>query len=296
MIHWCYMSKTEKIGRPSIKDPESGIDIELGQPIFKQEFEKESIEATFPVIREAINEFCERRFSHDKQINRTLRIIRDAERTCNLAIEKLKKENGNATLALSIIESARGELQLARNIMESDELESEDAAKNQEIETRQQKNFEQDMHYQEVTDILFNYNGYDVPTRPDFIEWLGETKELIKKLAKEEEKKFRGAEDSESIGKRPFRSKLLTDVPAIERFEIGQETTRDYREIMDVVDSRLLAERERLGTLFLLYANDSEAKIYDEIAKTLVGVRQMELFLAMAEGERNERIVKKQLY
>ncbi|MDO8574938.1 MAG: hypothetical protein Q7R61_01545 [bacterium] len=289
------MSKTEKIGRPSIKDPEGGADTELGQPVFEQEFEKESIEATFPVIKEAIDEFYGRRFSHDKQINRTLQIIRDAERTCDFAIEKLKKENGDATLAISIIESARGELQLARDIMESYELESEDASANQEIETEQQKNFEQDMHYQEATDILFSHDGYDVPIKPDFIEWLGETKELIKKLATEEEKKFRGAEEGEGIGKRPFRSKLLTDVPAIERFETGQEVTRDYREIMDVINSRLLAERDRLGTLLLQYANDSKAEIYDEMAKTLVGVRQMELFLAMAEGERNERIAKKQL-
>ena len=44
------MSKTEKIGRPSMKEPESGADIEQG-------FDKESIEATFPVIGEALNEF-----------------------------------------------------------------------------------------------------------------------------------------------------------------------------------------------------------------------------------------------
>ncbi len=288
------MPKTEKIGRPSIKDPEGGADTELGQPVFEQEFEKESIEATFPVIKEAIDEFYEKRFSHDKQINRTLQIIRDAERTRDFAIEKLKKESGDATLALSIIESARGELQLARDIMESYELESEDASTNQEIETKRQKNFEQDMHYQEATDILFSHDGYDVPIKPDFIEWLGETKELIKKLAKEEKEKFRGAEEGEGIGKRPFRSKLLTDVPAIERFETGQETTRDYREIMDVINSCLLAERDRLGILLLQYANGSKAEIYDKMAKTLVGVRQMELFLAMAEGERNERIAKRQ--
>src|SRR3989338_10808902 len=124
------------------------------------------------------------------------------------------------------------------------------------------------------------------------------TKELIKKLAKEEEK-FRGAEEGESIGKRLFRSKLLTDVPAIERFETGRETTRDYREIMDVINSRLLAERERLGVLLLQYGvlqygEDFKTVFYDKMAKTLVGVRQMELFLAMAEGERNERIAKKE--
>jgi len=279
------MSKIEKIGRPGIKE-------------FKQEFEKESIEATFPVIREAIGEFYEKHFSRDKQINRTLQITRDAERICEFAIEKLKKEDGDATLALLIIESARGKLQYERDLMESHELESEEEVKNQEAEIVWQKNFEKDLHYQEVSDILFSHDEYGVPEKPDFIEWLGKTKELIKKLAKEEEK-FRGAEEGESIGKRLFRSKLLTDVPAIERFETGRETTRDYREIMDVINSRLLAERERLGILLLqlggLYENDSKKIFHDEIVETLVGVRQMELFLAMAEGERNERIAKKQL-
>lgn len=287
------MSKTEKIGRPSIQDPESGANIELGQPVLENEFEKESIKATFPVIREAISEFYGRHFSHDKQINRTLQIVRDAERICDFAIYELEKENG-ATMALAILESARGELQLARDIMESYELESEDTTKNQEIETERQKNFEQDLHYQEAADILFSHDGYNVPIKPDFIEWLGETKELIKKLAKGEEEKFRGAEEGEGIGKRPFRSKLLTDVPAIERFETGQETTRDYREIMDVINSRLLAERDRLGTLLLQYGEDSKMVFYDEMAKTVAGVRQIELFLAMAEGERNERIAKNQ--
>src|SRR3989338_437825 len=280
------MSKIEKIGRPGIKE-------------FKQEFEKESIEATFPVVKEALSEFYEKYFSRDKQINRTLQIIRDAERTCDFAIEILKKEDGDATLALSIIESARGELQYERDLMESHELESEEEVKNQEAEIVWQKNFEKDLHYQEATDILFSHDEYGVPEKPDFIEWLGETKELIKKLAKEEEEKFRGAEEGEGIGKRPFRSKLLTDVPAIERFETGRETTRDYREIMDVVNIRLLTARKRLGVLLLQYGvlqygEDFKTVFYDKMAKTLVGVRQMELFLAMAEGERNERIAKKE--
>jgi len=68
-----------------------------------------------------------------------------------------------------------------------------------------------------------------------------------------------GAEEGEGIGKRPFRSKLLTDVPAIERFENGRETTRDYREIMDVIESRLLAERDRISFFVAAHINDSKS-------------------------------------
>lgn len=277
-----------------MKEPESGADIELGQPVFEDEFEKESIEATFPVIKEALDEFYMKRAQYDRDTAFVLQMMHNADRPYAFATQELKKENGNATLALAIIESARGELQYEKSVLESYELESEDSDKNQEMEAGRQKNFEKDQHYQEASDILFSHDEYGVPEKSDFIEWLGKTKELIKKLAKDEEKKFRGVEAEESIGQRVFRSRLLTDVPAIERFETGQKTTRDYREIMDVIQSQLLAERERLGTLLLQYANDPKAEFYDEMAKTLTGVRQMELFFAMAEGERNERIASKQ--
>lgn len=291
------MSKTEKIGKPSMVDLESGANIELGQPVLENEFEKESIEATFPVIKEALDEFYMRRAQRDKQAAFALQVRHDTERPYALATRDLAKGR-NATLALAIIESAQGELQYERSVLESYELESEDSDKNQEIEIKRQKNFEKDQHYQEVTDILFSHAEYGVPEKSDFIEWLGKTKKIIKKLAKEEEEKFDNAESDEEngsvISNRIFRSRLLTDIPAIERFETGRETTRDYREIMDVLNSRLLGERERLGTLLLEYLNGSKAELYDEMAKTVVGVRQMELFLAIAEGERNERIAKNQ--
>ncbi len=287
------MSKTEKIGRPSIKDPESGTDIELGQPVFEQKFEKESIEATFPVIKEALDEFYMRRASHDQQTAFALQVMHNTEQPYAFATLELSKEKG-ATMALAILESAQGEIQYEQDLMESYELESEDTTKNQEVEIKRQKNFEKDLHYREATDVLFSHYGYNVPIKPDFTIWLGETKELIKKLAKEEEEKFRGEEEGESIGKRIFRSKLLTNVPAIERFENGQETTRDFREVMDVINNRLLAKREYLGTLLLQYVNDPKSEIYEEMAKTVVEARQMELFFAMAEGERNERVAKKE--
>lgn len=288
------MSKIEKIGRPSIKEPESGTDIELGQPVKELEFEKESIEATFPVIKEALDEFYAKRASRDQQTALSLQVMRDTELPYVFATRDLEKGK-EANLALVILESVRGELQLTKNLIELRELESENSAENKEMETEQQKLFEQDLHYQEASDLLFSRDGYDVPTRQDFIEWLGETRGLIKKLAKEEEEKFRGAEEGAGIGQRPFRSRLLTDIPAIERFETGQETMRDYRQIMDVLDNRLLVEREHLGTLLLRYADDNKMEIYyNEMAKTLASARQMELLLAMAEGERNERIAKKQ--
>lgn len=288
------MKRQEKIGKPTIEDPETGTNIELGQPVLKEEFEKESIEATLPVIEEALREFYNRRASRDDRASIALQMMHNAKLPYSFAQRELQKGNG-AVIALAILESARGEIQYNQSLIESYVLDSEDTTKNQELEIRRQKNFEQDMHYQEASDILFSRDGYEVPTKKDLIIWLGETKKLIKKSAKEEEEKFRGAEQGESIGKRVFRSKLLTNVPAIERFETGQETTRDYREIMDVTQGRLLAERDRLGSLLLEYANDSKANFYDEMTKTLVEVRQMELFLAMAEGERNERIAKKQL-
>lgn len=277
-----------------MEEPESRANIELGEPFINEEFTKESLEATFPVIKEALDEFYQRRASRDQQVAFALQTMRDAERPYTFAIAELGKENGNATLALAILESVAGEIQYERSLMEIYELESDDTAKNQEIEEKRQANIEKEAHFQEAADILFGHDGYAVPVRADFIEWLGETKGFIKKLAAEEEEKFLGIEQGEGVGKRIFRSRLLTDVPAIERFGAGQETTRDYREIMDVVESRLLAGRERIGTLLLQYVNDPAAGLKSEMAKLLTELRKTELFLSMLEGERNERVAKKQ--
>lgn len=282
----------EKIGRPSIE--EEGTSIELGEPVLNEEFAKESIEATFPVIKEALDEFYTRRANREQQAAFALQVMRDAERPYTSAVAELGKEKGKVLLALAIFESVRGELQYERGLFDAYELESEDTEKNQQVEIKRQENFEKDAHYQEAADVLFSHDEYDVPERADFIEWLGETKGFIKKLASEEEEKFRGTAEGEGVGQRIFRSRLLTDVPAIERFETGSETTRDYREMMDLVESRLLAERERIGTVLLQYVNDQKTEFLHEMAAALTATRSMELFLSMLEGERNERIAKRQ--
>lgn len=279
------MASHEKIGRPSIE--EEGVKVELGEPVVEEQYEKETIEATLTVIKEALQEFYILRQNHDKGAATVLQVMRDAERPYVFAGRALEHKDADARLALAILEAVRGELQLERSILESDDQDVGHG-----IQEKREANLEKDAHYQEAADVLYSRDRYGVPDRPEFIEWLSATKEVIKKLAKEEEEKYKGIEPGEgpvSI----FRSRFLTDVPAIERFEFGKETTRDYNEIMNLVESRLLSYRDEVGTLVLQWASEPEPHFTNEMAKNLLEIRKLELFLSRLEGEQNERIAKR---
>lgn len=288
------MKHREKIGRPVIEDPEKGANIELGQPIIKEEFEKESVEATLDVVREALGEFYRRLSSREERAALILQAMRDPMKPYEMSVKELKKENGDMTIPLAVLEAVRGEIQYEYDILNALELDTENQNENERFEAVRQTNFEKEMHYQEATDVLFSHTDYERPTRDDLLKCLSETKESLRKLAKEEEIKYSGTEEGGDI-KRIFRSKLLTDVPAIERYEIGRHTTRDYREIMDVINSRLLSYRDEIGAMLIQYTNNPQEKFLSGIRHFLRATRKLELFLSQLEGERNERIAKKQL-
>ena len=219
--------------------------------------------------------------------------MRDPMRPHTVSVEKFKKKSRDVTIPLAVLEAVRGEIQYERAAIDEREPDAEETEMNERVEEARQTNFEKDMHYQEAADVLFSHADYDVPSREDLLEWLGETKGFIRKMAKEEEEKYRDAEEGGGIG-RIFRSRLLTDVPAMERYQAGQQTTGDYREIMGVVEDRLLSYRERVGTLLLEYANNPKKELVSEMHAQLKEARKLELFLSQLEGERNERIAKKQ--
>ncbi|MDO8561161.1 MAG: hypothetical protein Q7R91_03015 [bacterium] len=280
----------EKIGRPSIEG--EGASVELGQPVFEDTLEKESVEATLDVVKEALEEFYRRRGAREDQAAFGLQVMHDPMKPFAVSVEEIKKENGDMTVPLAVLEAARGEIQYEYDTLSSYELDAENQSTNEKAEATRRVDFEEEQHYQEATDVLFSHAGYETPTQEDLFGFLEETKNYIRKIAKEEEKKYREAEDG--AGMRIFRARLLTDVPAIERYENGQHTTRDYREIMDVVGSRLLSYRDRIGTMLLQYANDSQKGFIVELKLLLGETRKLELFLSQLEGERNERIAKKQ--
>ncbi|MDO8676230.1 MAG: hypothetical protein Q7K16_01060 [Candidatus Azambacteria bacterium] len=286
------MKHQEKLGNPVIKDPENGADKELGQPIIEEEFEKESVEATLVAVKEALEEFYRRRSSREEQTAFILQVMRDPMRPFMVSEKEIKKEDGDVTIPLAILEAVRGEIQYEYDTMNSLELDAENQSENEKIETLRQDDFEKELHYQEASDVLFSHADYERPTHDDLLKRLSETKGYIRKLAKEEEKKYKGAE--EGGVERIFRSRLLTDVPAIERYEIGRHTTRDYREIMDAINASLLGYRDRIGDVLLQYAHDPQETFVSDIRQSLKETRGLELILSQLEGERNERVAKKQ--
>jgi len=268
-----------------------GANIEFGEPIAEDDFQKESIEATFPVLKEALKEFYLLRSNQDEAASFAIQMLRDREIPVTAACGDLAmRKNSDVTLALSILESVRGALQLQRARVENIDSETAQGAN---VEKIREDIIEKDVHYQEAADVLYGAGDYNlIPERKEIIEWLAEQKKIIEKFAKEEEEKYKYVEPGEGTV-RVFRSRLRVDVPAIERFELGKETTRDYNEVMSLVESRLMAAREHVGTFLLRYANDPKTDFRMEMAKGLPGVRRLELFLSQLEGERNERIARR---
>ncbi|MBI2635018.1 MAG: hypothetical protein HYW79_00505 [Parcubacteria group bacterium] len=287
------MKHQEKLGRPVIEDPENGKDKELGQPVIEEEFEKESVEATLAVVREALEEFYSRRSSREDQTALFLQTMRDPTEPLTISVEEIKKEDGDVTIPLAILEAVRGEIQYEYDALNSFELDAENRSENEKIETLRRDDFEKELHYQEASDVLFSHADYERPTHDDLLKYLSKIKGYIRKLAKEEEEKYKGAGESESKN-RILRSRLLTDVPAIERYETGRHTTRDYREIMDAIDANLLGYRDQIGAALLQYANDPQEMFVSYIKQSLKETRRLELILSQLEGERNERVAKKQ--
>lgn len=276
-----------------MEDPENRANIELGQPIIEEKFEKESVEATIYAIEEALGEFYRRRSVRNPRTASDLQVMRDPMRPYAASIEEIKKEDGDMTIPLAILEAALGEIQLEYDILNSLDLDAENQSANEKVEAMRQSDFERGAHYQEAADVLFSHEDYETPTRDELLEYLGEAKTYIRKRAKEEEKKYGGAGKGEGVN-RIFRSRLLTDVPAIERYETGRHITGDYHEIMDVISQLLFNHRDRVGTMLLQYARDPQKMLANEIKPLLKEIRNLELLLSQLEGERNERIAKKQ--
>lgn len=284
------MTHKEKIGKPVIED-EGGQSIELGQPVINKEFEKESAEATLVVIKEALDEFYARKSSRegDKKYWRHLKPENDKLKLYKIAENEIKKENSDLMIPLAILEAAKGEIQFEYDTLNSADQDDENQKLNERLAELSQFYFEKEMHYQEAADFLFSHAGYETPTHEELLEYLGSVKEKIKKLAVEEKE---GAESGENVTK-IFSSRLLTDVPAIERYETGRQVTADYSEIMDTINSLLLSVRNRIGDILVYYLNPP-INFIDDMGQSLKEARKIELFLSQLEGERNERIAKKQ--
>lgn len=285
--------KEEKIGRPIIKDPDSGAKIELGHPLLNKKFEKESTQATLFVIKEALEEFYRRRFElGEKEEGRDFQYLHNPMDPLLTSEKEIKKEAGDLTIPLIILEAARGEVQSEFDFLDYIEPDAEDQVTEEKIETTRQADFEKEKHYQEAADTLFSSANYETPTHDDLIEFLRETKEIIRRIATEKVEGYYSAKNRDIV-KKVFRSQVLTNVPAIERYETNHHVTDDYREIMEVINSRLLSSRNTIGDLFLKYVNNPQEKFITEMKRLLAETRKMELFLSQLEGERNERIAKK---
>lgn len=273
-----------------MEEPESGANVELGHPVIVEEREKKLVEATLPVVEDALHEFYKMRGGRDKQAGLALQAMRNPEIVFKIASDDLERKEPDTTVAIAILESVRGELQLQRQY-----IEGADEGVGPEAQAEREGFIEKDLQYQEAEERLFSADeSYgELPVRDDLMEWFSVMKEDIKKMAKAEDEKYRDAEQGEGIG-RIWRSRLLTVVPAIERFLANKEIVRDYDEVSELIDANLRSLREEAGNWVMQYANDPKAFFRKKMREKLVDIKETESFLAMLEGERNERIAKRQ--
>ena len=124
-----------------------------------------------------------------------------------------------------------------------------------------------------------------MPDRADIIEWFKDEKRHIEETAKNAE--------LENEQKR-YESRLKAEVPAINNFIDGREAKGDYDTILSILDDKILYAREEITILLKVYIQGLRSEEKEEIEGQLRFIYVMRSFMALIEGERNEKIALKQ--
>ena len=96
-------------------------------------------------------------------------------------------------------------------------------------------------------------------------------------------------EENEGL-KKLYESRLKSVVPAFDRFLKGRQMVDDYNTVISALEERLQIKREMVNDDLLEYmATQNEAKIA-EIKRRSKLIYTLRSFLALMEGERNEKI------
>lgn len=272
--------KSEKI----ILHEEKG-DIELGWPIL--ELDKETVARTFeaqlPIIESALSEVLNLAAKENPGMVTSVEDTKNEEDPESIlgAVRKELKKN-DPVLALAIIEAGLYSVNQRRETLERKKEEAEDINDDsihdridifQALETR----------YGEAEDFLFTHSDFGeiLPSKDNLLEWIADEKRDIEKMVKKE--------DNESL-KKLYVSRLQSVVPSYDRFLTGRQVVDDYNTLLSALEERLQIIREMINDDLLEYmATKNEAKM-TEIKRNSKLVYAIRSFLALAEGERNEKI------
>lgn len=271
-------SPDKNLGRPHLL--EEGQDIELGQPVI-DESQKE-VELKFQgyglLIEDALQEFTSYLSKKSEVLNK-----RQVEEILKELREDLKGKERDVILPLALVEAVELALEkIERRVedkKEEGDIPDETDRDNAEMAQLYKKS------YQEAEDFFFSHSElFDaMPDYADMVEWLKNEKKYIEIGA--------GDKGINEARRKHCESRLKAEVPAINNFIEGRVVKSDLDVILSILDEKILSAREEIIILLKLYfqgTGKGEAK--EEIEGQLRFIYIVRSFMALIEGERNERV------
>lgn len=244
--------------------------------------EKETIRMTlegqFTVIQDALYEFLN---TASKENPEGISVLKNPEDIFEDAKKELKANE--PVLAFAIIEAGLYSVNQKRETLEKKREEREDI-NDESIEDRIDLLRSLETRYGEVEDFLFTHSDFSeiLPSKEHLLKWIADEKKDIERLAEDETKE----EDLKKL----YASRLKSVVPSYDRFLKGQQVIDDYNTLLSALGERLQIIRDMINDDLLEYmATKNEAKMA-EIKRNSKLVYAIRSFLALAEGERNEKI------
>ena len=272
-------------GSESEKGPilhEEGEDLPLGRPFLQEDHEKvaQTFEFQLPVVEDALGEFLSMSAKESEGGKEKLRVV-----DYDAVLEEIKKElmKNKPILALAIIEAGLYCVNKETEFLESKKEKGQKIIDGEPLADRIDFLRTLAIRYGRTEDFLFTHSDFSeiLPSKDHLLKYVADEKQDIENMAKKEE--------NEALRKL-YDSRLKSVVPAYDRFLKGQQVVGDYNTLLSALEERLQIVRELINDDLLEYmATKNEAKI-DEVKRNTKLVYTLRSFLALMEGERNEKI------
>lgn len=274
------MDKESKSGKIILHEEEG--DIELGRPVLEMDKEmiSKTFEAQFPMVQDALWEALR---TISKEYPKGVSVLEDPEEILEEVKKELKKNN--PALALAIIEAGLYSVNRERDVLERKKEEAEDI-NDESLQDRIDLMQALETRYSETEDFLFTHSDFAeiLPSKDHLLAWVADEKRDIEKGAKEEK--------NEGL-KKLYDSRLKSVVPAYDRFLKEKQVVGDYNTLLSSLEERLQMIRELINDDLLEYLADKNEAGGAKIKRNSKLVYTLRSFLALMEGERNERIALK---
>lgn len=258
----------------------------MGRPFLKEDMATiaQNFEFQLPVIEDALQEYLNISAKENRSQITFIEDTENEEDPDNIfsAVKKELKES-KPILALAVIEAGLYSVNKQREFLESKRGKRK-TVEGEPLEDR--INFLRSLaiRYERTENFLFTHSEFfgSLPDRDNALEWMADEKRHIEKLAKDEKK--------EEALKKIYKSKLMSEVPAYERFLTGRQVIHDYDFVLSSMESWIQATREVIADGLPSSLTKKDDTKLDQLKKDLKSIHTLRSLIAILEGERNEKI------